>query len=118
MGIENNVITKEAAEQLIESALLKQKQTDMEVSLAEIKGQIAQVITMIKEQNTKTEADQKEFKKEIENEFASKFDLERLENKLDKLWLRITVTVGTIVSAGLLIGWLLATANSIKTIIG
>ena len=120
-----NMISLEEAERLASGRVAEYRMNEMDgkislndskttTSLVEIKSQIAQVITMIKEQNTKQEAAQKEFKKEIESEFASKFDLERLENKLDKLWLRITVTVGTIVASGLLIGWLLTTANSFK----
>lgn len=123
-----DMLTRDEAMHLVAREVAKQRMTDMErkiaenesktsVALTKIELQVAQVITMIKEQNIKAIEDKKEFKKEIESEFASKIDLERLENKLDQLVLRITVTVGTIVSVGLLVGWLLSAASSVKGIV-
>lgn len=91
------------------------KQTSAK-DLTEIKTQIGQVIEMIKEQSHEQEKNRKEFKAEIEKEFASKVDLARLENKLDSLWLRITVTVGVLVTCGLFFGWILGVFNSVKSL--
>ena len=86
--------------------------------LAELKTRISQVITMIERQGTQEKESRRELKKEIESEFASKIDLERLENKLDKMWLKITISTSAIVGMGVFIGWLLTTANTAKTFIG
>lgn len=91
------------------------KQTSTK-DLTEIKAQISQVIGMIKDQSIEQEKNKKEFKAEIEKEFASKVDLARLENKLDSLWLRITVTVSVLVSCGLFFAWMLGIFNSVKNI--
>lgn len=82
--------------------------------LTEIKIQIAQVITMIKDQNLENAKDRKEFKAEIERDFASKIDFINLRNELKSLWLRITVTVATLIAMGLFAGWIFGIANSVK----
>jgi hypothetical protein len=97
----------------LERNLTLASQTNAE-TLTDIKQQIAQVIKMIDKQNSDQKTERKEFKEEIEKEFASKADLSRLEGKLDSLWLRITVTVGAIVSMGLVIGWTLSVINSVR----
>lgn len=85
--------------------------------LTEIKLQMGQVIGMIKDQSLEQDKNKKEFKAEIEKDFASKADLKELQNEIKSLWLKITVTVSTIVGTGLVLGWILATANSVKGLV-
>lgn len=129
MTTQPNMMTETDAMHLVAREVAKQRMGDMErkinendsktsLALLEIKAQISQVITMIKEQTAKQEENRKEFKKEIEDEFASKIDLERLENKLDQMFLKITVTVGTLISVGLLIEWAVSVANGFKSLAG
>lgn len=115
-----HLVAREVAKQRMSDMEKKINENDSKTALAllEIKAQIQQVITMIKEQTEKQEENRKEFKQEIEEEFASKIDLIRLENKLDKMFLKITVTVGTIVSGGLLVEWALSVANGFKSLAG
>lgn len=93
------------------------KQTNAK-DLTEIKAQISQVINMIKDQTDKQEENRKDFKKEIEAEFASKIDLERLENKLDQLWVKITFTIAGVTAVGVFVAWALGIVNNYKHLVG
>lgn len=44
--------------------------------------------------------DRKDLRDEIEREFASQKELIRLEGKVDKIWLKVSVPVGVIVAIG------------------
>lgn len=125
----DGMMSQDEAWHLVAREVAKQRMADMErkinendsktsIVLTDIKMQMAQVIEMIKQQTQKQEENKKELKKEIEKEFASKIELERLENKLDKLFLKITVTVGTLVAIGAVGSWILTAANGFKTLAG
>lgn len=121
--------TEDEAMHLVAREVAKQRMGDLErtvrdgetktaVGLAELKTQIGHVILMIDKKSLEEDGIRKEFKKDIDKEFATKIDLQRLENKLDQMWLKITVSVAAIVGAGVFVSWLLGAANVTKTLMG
>lgn len=97
---------------------ITENDTKSSVALVEIKSQITQVIYMIEKQNVEQEKSQKEFKAEIEKEFASKIDMQRLESKLDQLWMKITFTIAGVTAVGVFVAWALGIVNNYKHLVG
>lgn len=118
------MLTEEEAAHLVAREVAKQRMGDMErkisenenkvtISLAELKQQINQVMLMIEKQNVEQGKSSKELKEEIEKEFASKLDLQRVENKLDGLLMKITVVVATVSTIGAAISWFLNVSKAV-----
>lgn len=55
---------------------------------------------------------------EFSKEFATKLDLERLANKVDTMWLKITIIVSTVVAIGLIAQYLVVMTDHTKRIVG
>lgn len=77
------------------------------VSLTEIKEQIKAVMEMIEKQSDMHNKNQKEFKEEIEKEFATKSELKDVSDKIDGLTSKMILIVSTVTCVGLIAKWLI-----------
>jgi hypothetical protein len=120
----DKVFTEDEAMHLVAREVAKQRMSDMErkidqndhkttVALTEIKQQISQVIVMIDKQSLEQEKSDQSLKVEIEKEFASKLDLQRLESKLDSLSTRIYVAISVIAAVGAAVTWAISTFKAV-----
>lgn len=114
----NHIVARETAKlQLADFknnlALMNQANTQ---ALADINAKISQIFNMISEQNKEQREDQEKLieslKKEIEKDFASKIDMINISNRLDQLWIKISVAIMTSITLGGVIGWVITTAIS------
>jgi hypothetical protein len=114
----NHIVARETAKlQLADFksnlALMNQANTQ---ALADINAKISQIFNMISEQNKEQREDQEKLidvlKKEIEKDFASKIDMINISNRLDQLWIKISVAIMTSITLGGIIGWVITTAIS------
>lgn len=114
----NHIVARETAKlQLADFksnlALMNQSNTQ---ALADINAKINQIFNMISEQNKEQREDQEKLidtlKKEIEKDFASKIDMINISNRLDQLWIKISVAIMTSITLGGVIGWVITTAIS------
>lgn len=114
----NHIVARETAKlQLADFksnlALMNQANTQ---ALADINAKINQIFNMISEQNKEQREDQEKLidalKKEIEKDFASKIDMINISNRLDQLWIKISVAIMTSITLGGVIGWVITTAIS------
>lgn len=114
----NHIVARETAKlQLADFksnlALMNQANTQ---ALADINAKISQIFAMISEQNKEQREDQEKLieslKKEIEKDFASKIDMISISNRLDQLWIKISVAIMTSITLGGVIGWVITTAIS------
>lgn len=114
----NHIVARETAKlQLADFknnlALMNQANTQ---ALADINAKINQIFNMISEQNKEQREDQEKLieslKKEIEKDFASKIDMINISNRLDQLWIKISVAIMTSITLGGIIGWVITTAIS------
>lgn len=110
------MITETEAMHIAAREVAKQRMSDMErkiadndhkttVALTEIKQQISQVINMIDKQSAEQDKNDKELRSDIEKEFASKLDLQRIESKLDSLNKSIYIAIAVVIAVGAAITW-------------
>jgi hypothetical protein len=112
----NHIVARETAKSQMNDlksnlGLMNQANTQ---ALADINAKITQIFSIMSEQN-KEQRDEREklidgLKKEIEKDFASKIDMINISNRLDQLWIKISVAIMTAVTIGGLLGWLINTA--------
>ncbi len=114
----NHIVARETAKLQLSDfknnlALMNQSNTQ---ALADINAKINQIFNMISEQNKEQREDQEKLieslKKEIEKDFASKIDMINISNRLDQLWIKISVAIMTSITLGGIIGWVITTAIS------
>lgn len=89
-------------------------------ALADINAKINQIFSVMSEQNKEQRIEREklieDLRKEIEKDFASKIDMINISNRLDQLWIKISVAIMTTFAIGGLIGWVITTAISAKQI--
>jgi len=89
-------------------------------ALADINAKITQIFSIMSEQNKEHKLEREklieDLRKEIDKDFASKIDMLNISNRLDQLWIKISVAIVTTFSIGSLIGWVITTIISAKGI--
>jgi len=120
----NHIVARETAKNQLNDfkshlSLMNQSNTQ---ALADINAKITQIFSIMSDQN-KEQRDEREkliegLKKEIEKDFASKIDMINISNRLDQLWIKISVAIMTTFAIGGLIGWIVTTSiNASKILI-
>jgi len=123
------MFTEDEAMHLVAREVAKQRMSDMErkiadndhkvtVALAKLEQQIGQVITMIDKQSLEQNKSVKDLREEIEKEFASKLDLQRVENKIDQLWVKIATSIVVVSIFSGVVGWIISTAINATKVLG
>ena len=114
----NHIVARETAKNQMNDfksnlALMNQANTQ---ALADINAKITQIFSIMSDQNKEQREEREKLidglKKEIEKDFASKIDMINISNRLDQLWIKISVAIMTAVTIGGLLGWLINTAIS------
>lgn len=114
----NHIVARETAKNQLTDfkshlALMNQSNTQ---ALADINAKITQIFSIMSDQNKEQREEREKLieglKKEIEKDFASKIDMINISNRLDQLWIKISVAIMTTLFIGGLIGWLINTALS------
>lgn len=114
----NHIVARETAKNQLNDfksnlSLMNQAHTQ---ALADINAKITQIFSIMseqsKEQRIESEKLIESLKKEIEKDFASKIDMLNISNRLDQLWIKISVAVMTTFTIGGIVGWLITTAIS------
>ena len=114
----NHIVARETAKNQLNDfksnlSLMNQAHTQ---ALADINAKITQIFSITseqsKEQRIESEKLIESLKKEIEKDFASKIDMLNISNRLDQLWIKISVAVMTTFTIGGIVGWLITTAIS------
>jgi hypothetical protein len=117
--------TETEALHLVAREVAKQRMGDMEAKIAENDSKTATAMTelklrieglhnLIEKQNLERVKTADSLREEIEKDFASKTDLMILQNKVDQLWLRISVSIGTVIAVGMVLQYIVFMADKTK----
>lgn len=85
---------------------------------ADVKQQISALATSVEKQITAEETRRDALRADFAKEFATKMEMQMLSHKVDTMWVKITVTVSTVVAAMMGLQYLLFQANTVKHLIG
>ncbi len=123
------IFTEDEAMHLVAREVAKQRMSDMErlikendnkttVAVAEVKVKIDSIYSLLQQHERARAEGTKELREEMANEFASKTEMRLLEsnieNKLDKLWQRVTLPITGVIAAGLVVQYLLGIVSYIR----
>ena len=121
--------TEDEAFHLVAREVAKQRMSDMErlikendnktsLAIAEVKVKIDSIYALLQQHENARAKGAKEIREEMATDFASKSELRLLEsnieNKLDKLWQRVTLPITGVIAAGLLLQYTLGIVGHIK----
>ena len=125
----DKVFTEDEAMHLVAREVAKQRMSDMErlikendtktsIAVAEVKIKIDSIYALLQQHEQARAQGAKEIREEMASEFASKSEMKLLEsnieNKLDKLWQRVTLPITGVIATGLVVQYMLGIVSYIR----